>query len=98
MKLQYLNFIIEEDRNWFILSELWITPDFNKNTWEPNKNAGQEVVLDQTYPATLLRCLEKISHKIKKGNPKEFNNLQDYIKEITEINSKFTEDLKLIIK
>jgi hypothetical protein len=42
--------------------------------------------------------LEKIAHKIKKDNKKEFDNLQDYIKEITEVNKKFTEDLKLIIK
>ena len=98
MKLKYLNFIIEEDRNWFILSEIWIVPNNNKITWEVNKRAWEETILDQTYPATLLRCLEKIAHKIKKDNKKEFNNLQNYINEINEINNKFINDLKLIVK
>ena len=96
MKLKYLNFVIEEDRNWFILSEVWIIPEINKISWKKNKNAWDTSILDQTYPSTLLRCFEKISHKIKKDNKKEYNSLQEYIEEIKTINDNLIKDLNLI--
>ena len=79
------------------MSEIWIVPDNNKITWEVNKRAWEETILDQTYPATLLRCFEKIAHKIKKDNKKEYNSIIEYMKDIENVNNKLVWDLKDLI-
>lgn len=84
MKIKFKNFIIEEDNRSFILTEF----TKNKTTWA-------EYMSEQTYPSTLLRCLEKIHHKLKKGSTDEIT-LQEYMARIEEINTKFLDELKWV--
>ncbi len=93
MILRYKNFIIEYDRNSFILKELWIVWETNPLTWEATKNAGLEKVIDECYPPTLERCIEKIAHKLKRDK-KAVIELTNISKELTEINSNFIKDIK----
>jgi len=88
MKLQIRNFIIQEDRSWFILEE-WgdkINPkDWTSTYW----------LKEQTYPATMAKCFEKILHKIKL-NKTETLELNEYVEEIKKINEEFINEIKLL--
>ena len=79
MKIKYKNFEIEEDRNWFILREIWITSEFNKITWEKNKLAWEERVIDECYPSTLEKAIEKMLHRMR-WSKSDVVELSEYIK------------------
>ena len=92
MILKIYDFEIEEDRNCFILTEYWeIEETIN---WKKTGNI-KVWIKNQTYPATLQRCFEKIIHSYKK-NTKITVELQDYLNVITKINNDFIEELKNI--
>lgn len=89
MKLKIKNFIIQEDRNGFILEE-----------YGDKKQKDWSIVYwlkDITYPSTLENALQSALHKYKwqKTEVLEFEN---YIKEIKEINDDFLKDLKANLK
>lgn len=96
MIIKFKNFIIEEDRNWFILTELWIVWDINPFTWEENKNAWEEKVISQCYPSTLEKCFEKILHKVKKSKT-DVIELDKAANEILSINKEFIKELKEVV-
>lgn len=96
MLIKFKNFVIEYDRNSFILSELWVVWDKDIK-WNPTVNAGKEKIVDQCYPSTLERCLEKILHKQKKTSS-EALELKDALELLQKINDKFISDLKKTIK
>ena len=55
--MKIYNFTIEEDRNWYILTEF--------KTYDKWENAWTQYISDTTYPATLERCLLKVLHRTK---------------------------------
>jgi len=63
MRIKFKNYIIEDNRNAFILSILWTKGEESKNKWE-------EYIKEQIYPYTLQLCFEEI-FKIEKMNIKE---------------------------
>ena len=68
--MKIYNFTIEEDRNWYILTEY--------KTYVEGENEWSEYVHDTTYPATLERCLLKVLHRTKLSL-KETEDLWDAI-------------------
>lgn len=95
MKIIYKNFEIEEDRNSFILTKYWTVPLYDRN-WKQNKTAWERVIIEQVYPSSLKRCLEKILHSIKRDNESKLE-LKDAIKEIERINNKAIEEINILI-
>lgn len=75
MKIQYKNFIIEDDRNGFVLSVLWVA-----EKWE---NIGKEYIKEQVYPSTLEACLLRII-KMWKLQEEEVVTIEEYIKQDKE--------------
>lgn len=57
MEIRYKNFVIQDDRSWYILSTMGVT--------EKGTEVWKEYVKDQIYPSTLEWCLLKIIEKIK---------------------------------
>ena len=88
MIIKYKNFTIEQDRNWFVLTEYGIM--------KKGDNIGEDFIKDQTYPSTLEKCLEKIAHKLKKSSP-EVLELNEAIECIKGINKEFISDINNII-
>ena len=88
MKIIYKNFIIEEDGNSFILTDIGVR--------EVGENVGEEYIREQVYPATLEIDIEGILKRIK-NNKKETIELRDFIEETKRINSEFLEEIKTIL-
>ena len=83
MNIKYKNFEIEEDRNWFILSEYW-----NNKEWK-------YVQKDQIYPSTLENCILRIAHKLKR-DAKATVELWEYLKLAREINDELLTNIKWV--
>ena len=85
MKLVYKNYIIEDDRNGFILSVIW-------EKWEDSKFEWETYIKEQIYPSTLARCFERI-FKIEKMNINKEFEIKWYIKKLTEMQEDFLKDI-----
>jgi len=88
MKIKYKNFILEEDKYWYILSEIWL-----KEKWD---NIWEEYIKTQIYPSTFERWIERIIQLLR-INKTEWFELRWYIEEYDKMNKEFLEDLKDLI-
>lgn len=89
MKIEILKgkYVIEEDRNGYILSE-----------WKKSKkgaNKGELYISDQVFPATLSACFERIIHTEKRNKPLVLQ-LEKLDEAIREINEHYLEEFKNI--
>ena len=89
MQIRYKNFLIEEDRSCYVLSEYAIT--------EKGENIGEEYIKDQTYPSTLTKALEKMAYKLR-ADKRKVLELYEAIETIKIMNSEFIEDIKKLVK
>ena len=89
MKIEYKNYVIESDRNSYILKVFWDRK--NPKTWEVSC-----WLRDEIYPATLEKCLirifERETAKITKIELKEI------IEELKLLEEQFIKDIKKLLK
>lgn len=87
--MKLFNFTIEEDRNWYILTEY--------ATYKTGENVWCEYVLDTTYPSTLKRAFEKIRHRVRKVAWKA-KTVKEYIEQTEKLNDEFLTELSKMIE
>ncbi len=89
MKLKIKDFIIQEDRNGFILEEYG----------DKKQEDGTFIygLKETTFPATLEKALEKALHRYK-WHKTEVLEFENWINEVKKINKDFLNELKSIIK
>lgn len=78
MKVQYKNYIIEDDRNGYILSILW------ENKKEGSDNFWEMYIREQVYPSTFEKCIERIFSLQKMSNEWK-KTFEEYIQAQREI-------------
>lgn len=91
------SFLIEPDRNNWIVKTLWTSPDLLP--WgKPNPNAGREIVVDEIYPATLEKALLRVVDKLQKENLSLSSDIKEIVKIVKETNAQFISDLRALLE
>lgn len=87
--MKLFNFTIEEDRNWYILTEY--------GKYKTGDNIGETYIADTTYPSTLKRALEKVRHRVRSTATKS-KTVKEYIEKTEQLNDEFLTELSKMIE